>query len=128
MGHWLTADFEIETLFEFTEIAGLWPLDEEACLNQLKVFEPDYPPDNFNNNIFQDHPNSPQTITDTILGLETFRGTIEDKAKFPSPTRAKAERFLQCAGVTLKHVKLNEDSRLDGIRAKEKERADWRSY
>jgi hypothetical protein len=84
-------------------------------LNQLKVFEPDCPPDYLNNNIFQDHPNSPQTITDTIRGLETFRGTIEDKAKFSSPTRAKAERFLQCAGVTLKHIKLNEDSRLELI-------------
>ena len=102
---------------------GLWPLDEQACLNQLKVFEPDCPPDYLNNNIFEDHPNSPQTIRDTILGLETFRETVEDKAKFSSPTRAKAERFLKCAGVTLKHVKLNEDSRLElihGIRAQPK--------
>jgi hypothetical protein len=106
---------------------GLWPLDEEACMNQLKVFEPDCPPDYLNNNIFEDHTHSPQTIRDTILGLDNFRDTIENKAQFSSPTRAKANRFLQCANVALKHVKLNEDSRLEliqGIRAQQKRKSE----
>ena len=100
-------------------------------MNQLKVFEPDCPPDYLNNNAFQDHLSSPQTIRDTILGLETFRETIDNKAQFSSPTRAKAKRFLQCASVTLKHFKLNEDSRLElirGIREQQKRKNEGRTH